>query len=199
MAASWSSGRPNATGFCWAAPHVWVMTDEPSQTDETPDAVEAAAAEREAFEPAAEGYHVQTTNFDARVTARPANEWATAFTVTVDVPTLPSVVSGTVGDAVAEGWRDTFERRLAEAPKATRATVDLDEFRVESGDDALTVVYEFSFGDAGQGLDVAKTLVEYVEGTYVEGVVPGYEYEGPVADLLSEASQGDGERGGTPL
>ena len=56
-----------------------------------------------------------------------------------------------------------------------------------------------SLGSERQGLDVAKTFVEYVEGTYVEGVVPGYDYRPPVSDLLSQAGQGDGERGGTPL
>ncbi|MEF8975818.1 MAG: DUF5813 family protein, partial [Halapricum sp.] len=44
-------------------------------------------------------------------------------------------------------------------------------------------------------------FVEYVEGTYVEGAVPGYDYEPPVADLLNQAQSGgsQGDRGGTPL
>jgi precorrin isomerase len=178
------------------------MTDEQSNGSESagvPEAVRTAAAGRSAFEPAGDGYRVTTTRFDARVTATAVNEWATAVAVTVEVPTLDSAVDGEVGAAVAEGWLDTFERRLAEAPGATRARVDLETFEVEVDGDAVVVVYGFEFGDAGTALDVAKTFVEYVEGTYVEGVVPGYDYEPPVADLLAEASQGDGERGGTPL
>ncbi|MEF8853840.1 MAG: DUF5813 family protein [Haloarculaceae archaeon] len=168
-------------------------------TDETPTAVREAAANRDAFEATTGGYEVTTTRFDARVTARPGSaEWATGFTVTVEVPTLPAAVDGEVGDAVAEGWLETFERRLAEAPKSTRTSVDPD-LSVTAGADTVTVTYEFEFGSERRGLDVAKAFVEYVEGTYVEGVVPGYDYRPPVSDLLSGASQGDGERGGTPL
>jgi len=177
------------------------MTDEQSGRSESgvPEAVGSAAAGRSAFEQAGDGYRVTTTVFEARVTATAVGEWATAFAVTVEVPTLDCAVDGDVGPAVAEGWLDTLERRLADAPSATRARVDVETFDVESDGDVVTVVYGFEFGDAGRGLDVAKTFVEYVEGTYVEGVVPGYDYEPPVADLLAEASQGDGERGGTPL
>lgn len=177
------------------------MTDETPADGETPDEVAAATRDRETFEPAddGEGYHVRTTAFDGRVTAVSASGWATAFTVTVAVPTLDSVVEGGVGPAVADGWRDTLERRLADAPAATRVPVDLETFEVKASGDTVTVVYGFESGDADTGLDVAKTFVEYVEGTYVEGVIPGYDYGPPVADLLSEASQGDGDRGGTPL
>jgi hypothetical protein len=175
------------------------MSDEASEPAAVPESVREAAADREVFEPQSAGYNVRTTAFSGRVTAAPASDWATRFRVTVDVPTLDSVVDGGVGPAVADGWLDTLERRLADAPQSTRARVDIEAFTVEADDETVTVVYEFEFGDAGTGLDVAKTFVEYVEGTYVEGVVPGYDYGPPVADLLSEASQGDGERGGTPL
>ena len=169
-------------------------------TEETPESVRDAAATRDALEPRSDGYGVTTTRFDARVTAAPSatTDWATAFTVRVEVPTLSAAVDGEVGDAVESGWLETFERRLAEAPKATRASVDPD-LSVAVAGDAVTVIYEFEFGSEGRGLDVAKTFVEYVEGTYVEGVVPGYDYRPPVSDLLSQAGQGEGERGGTPL
>lgn len=167
-------------------------------TDETPEAVRTAAEARDAIEPVDDGYRVETTQFDARVTATEASDWATAFTVTVEVPILSSTVDGEVGSAVEDGWLDTFERRLADAPAATRVQVD-PSCTVEVDGDTVIVTYEFEYGDEGTGLDVAKTFVEYVEGTYVEGVVPGYDYQPPVSDLLSEAGQGDGDRGGTPL
>jgi hypothetical protein len=168
-------------------------------TEDTPEAVRDAAATRDALEPTTDGYRVTTTRFDARVTATPSsNDWATAFTVTAEVPTLAAAVDGEVGEAVADGWLETFERRLAEAPKATRASVDPD-LSVDVADETVTVTYEFEFGNEARGLDVAKTFVEYVEGTYVEGVVPGYDYRPPVSDLLSQAGQGSGDRGGTPL
>ena len=169
-------------------------------SEETPEAVRDAAATRDALEPATDGYRVTTTRFDAWVTAvpSPTNDWATAFHVTVEVPTLSAAVDGEVGSAVEDGWLDTFERRLDEASKATRASVEPD-LSVEVTGDTVTVTYEFESGSADRGLDVAKTFVEYVEGTYVEGVVPGYDYQPPVSDLLSQAGQGSGDRGGTPL
>jgi len=169
-------------------------------SEETPEAVRDAAATRDALEPATDGYRVTTTRFDAWVTATPSptTDWATAFSVTVEVPTLSAVVDGDVGTAVEDGWLDTFERRLDEASKATRASVE-PALSVAVTGDTVTVTYEFEFGSADRGLDVAKTFVEYVEGTYVEGVVPGYDYQPPVSDLLSQAGQGSGDRGGTPL
>jgi hypothetical protein len=168
-------------------------------TEETPQAVRDAVAERDAFEEREDDYAVATTRFDATVRAAPgASDRATAFTVTVEVPTLAGAVDGEVGEAVQEGWFDTFERRLAEAPAATRASVD-PELTLAVAGETVTVTYEFAFGNAARGLDVARTFVEYVEGTYVEGVVPGYDYRPPVSDLLSQAGQGGGERGGTPL
>jgi hypothetical protein len=169
-------------------------------SEETSDEIRDAAATRDALEPAGEGYRVTTTRFDARVTATPSpeNDWASVFTATVEVPTLAGAVDGEVGAAVQDGWLDTLERRLGEAPKATRASVDPD-LSVEVAGDIVTVTYDFEFGSAARGLDVAKTFVEYVEGTYVEGIVPGYDYQPPVSDLLSQAGQGSGDRGGTPL
>jgi hypothetical protein len=168
-------------------------------TEETPAAVREATADRDSFEETTGGYAVTTTRFDADVSATGGSaERATAFTVTVEVPTLSAAVDGEVGEAVERGWLDTLERRLAEAPKATRASVDPD-LTVATTADTVTVTYAFEFGSVEQGLDVAKAFVEYVEGTYVEGVVPGYDYRPPVSDLLSGASQGDGGRGGTPL
>jgi len=169
-------------------------------TGDPPEKVRDAAVARDALEPAGDGYRVTTTRFDARVTAAPSptNDWATAFTTVVEVPTLAAAVDGEVGESVQDGWLDTLERRLGEASKATRASVD-PSLSVEIAGDTVTVTYEFEFGSGARGLDIAKTFVEYVEGTYVEGVVPGYDYRPPVSDLLSQAGQGTGDRGGTPL
>jgi len=164
---------------------------------EARDAFEA----HDAFAPADGGYRLTTTVFDTEVTASERDDYATDFGVRVEVPTLRSAAEdGEVGDAVQSGWLDTLERRLEDAPMATRAAVDLDGFDVTTADGTVAVTYAFAFGDAAGAVEVAKTFVEYVEGTYVEGVVPGYDYGEPVTDLLSAASTGeDGERGGTPL
>jgi len=170
-------------------------------TDEFPETARSAFEGHEAFETGPAGYRLTTTVFETLVTASEREDYATDFTVRVDVPTLQRVTEdGQVGDAVQSGWLDTLERRLGDAPKATRASVELDDFDVTTEDSVVTVTYEFSYGDADRAAAVAKTFVEYVEGTYVEGVVPGYDYGEPVTDLLSSAATGeDGERGGTPL
>jgi hypothetical protein len=139
---------------------------------------------------------VTTTAFEGTVTAD-TGDGSTAYTVTVAMPTIESATSGTVGDAVAADWLRTLRRRLEDAPTATRAAVDLDSFGVDSREGTVHVEYGFSDTSPATAANIATAFVEFAEGTYVEGVVPGYEYESPVADLLSQASQG--EKGGTPL
>ncbi|MFC7019356.1 MULTISPECIES: DUF5813 family protein [Haloarcula] len=168
---------------------------------EVPADVGAAFDRHEAFVPAGTGYAVETTSFTGHVTASEGEQWRTDIEVTVRAPSLQAATSDEVGEAVREGWFETFERRLEDAPKATRASVDVDEYVVERDGDEVVVTYRFSLGNANQAADVAKAFAEYVQGTYVEGIIPGYDYVGTVADLMDTASTGgsEGRRGGTPL
>jgi hypothetical protein len=171
-------------------------------TDTLPQAVDSAFDAHEAFEASDEGYRVTTTVFDATVTATEAEEFGYRFTVTVRAPMLrEAVAEEVVGPAVEEGWFETYERRLEDATMATRSQVDLEGYEVVDEDGEAVATFVFEYGDAEGGAAIAKTIVEYVEGTYVEGVVPGYEYASPVADLLQQAKAtgSEGERGGTPL
>jgi hypothetical protein len=171
-------------------------------TDTMPTDAARAFDKHDAFAETDTGYAVETTVFEGVVSAAEAEaEWALSYTVSVSVPTLSGTVEGEVGPAVEEGWLDTLERRLEDAPKATRASVDLDEFTVAADGETVHITYAFTLGSPEQAADVAKTFVEYVEGTYVEGVVPGYDYQPPVADLLDSSQSGgaEGDRGGTPL
>lgn len=171
-------------------------------TDELPDAVEHALDRHDAYERTGDGsFSLTTTAFEGTVTAADAEEPRVAYRVTVRAPTLQAATVDEVGDAVAEGWFETLALRLEDAPKATRTTVELAEYAAETDGDEVVVTYEFTVGNADRAADVAKAFAEYVEGTYVEGIVPGYDYEGAVADLLSEAASGggDGRAGGTPL
>ncbi|MUV89944.1 hypothetical protein GJ629_08595 [Halapricum sp. CBA1109] len=171
-------------------------------TEQTPTAAREAFETADAIDATGDRYRVTSTPFDGWVEAAEADaEWALQYTVTVEVPTLQSVTEGAVGPAVLDGWRDTLERRLADAPGATRVSVDLDSLDVREVADTVVVEYVFTLGSPDTAAAVAKTFVEYVEGTYVEGIVPGYEYTGVAADLLSNAQSGgaEGERGGTPL
>lgn len=168
---------------------------------DVPEDVAAVFDSRDTFVAAGDGYVVETTSFEGRVTASEGEKWRTAYEVTVRTPTLQAATVDEVGDAVREGWLETFTRRLEDAPKATRVAVELDEYTVERDDEEVVVTYRFSLGGEREAADVSKAFVEYVEGTYVEGIIPGYDYVGVVADLMDSASTGgsEGSRGGTPL
>jgi len=169
-------------------------------TEDLPESAVRAFEHHDAFADDDGAYRVTTTAFEGTVTADDADEWRVAYTVTVRAPTLDAATVDAVGDAVADGWFETLERRLEDAPKATRTTVDLDTYTVEYDGGDVVVTYGFELGNADTAARVAKTFVEYVEGTYVEGIVPGYEYEGAVAELVDQAqTNGDGGAGGTPL
>ncbi len=151
----------------------------------------------EAFERAADWFTVTTVPFENRITVTDSEGPHLNYTVRVTVPTLQAATANEVGGAVAAGWLETLERRLEDAPKATRARVEVTEYSIEQVGGDVTVTYTFASAVPGQAVGIARTFVEYVEGTYVEGIVPGYEYEPPVSDLLADASQTGS--GGTPL
>ena len=165
-------------------------------TADVPAEIAAAFERHEEYRQDGSKFTLSTTAFEGTVQVRSTGDTPT-YTVTVHVPSLASVTVEEVGEAVVSGWLDTLERRLEDAPKATRTVVELDGFEVEPVGEDVRIEYTFSYRDPEMAADIAKTFVEYVEGTYVEGVIPGYEYESPVADLLSAASQGDDY--GTPL
>lgn len=160
------------------------------------DDPEKAFISHDSFESVADEYRITTTAFET--TASVSDDSNTPlYTVEVTVPTLQSATADDVGPTVAADWLETFERRLEAAPKATRSAVELEAFDVTASDERVTIEYSYHWETPRTALDIAKTFAEYVEGTYVEGVIPGYEYTGKVAALLGDASQsGDG---GTPL
>jgi hypothetical protein len=167
-----------------------------------PESFERAFGAHDAYQREGDEFVLTTTYFDGRVTAADVEEgdWQLRYTVAVRAPMLSSATGDEVGPAVEEGWFETYQRRLEDAPGAVRADVDVEyDVVVESGDAVAT--FAFEWGNADRAADIAKALVEYAEGTYVEGVVPGYEYGDPVASMLASATQGEGEgsRGGTPL
>jgi len=159
-------------------------------TEEIPAAIADAFERTESYHREGERFTLSTTAFEGTVAVRSAADRPT-YVVTVFVPDLDAVTVDDVGAAVVSGWLDTLERRLEDAPKATRAAVELDGFEVETVGDEVRIEYAFEYGDPDRAADIAKTFIEYVEGTYVEGVIPGYEYESPVDDLLTSASQSD--------
>jgi len=166
---------------------------------EIPERVAETFGDHDAFERDDEEFVVTTTRFDGRVTASDTDDWAIEYGLTVRTPMLSTAVEGeAVGPAVEDGWFDTFERRLRDAPKSTRADVTLDSFSLVEDDGEAVATFTFEYGNSDRAPAVVKAFAEYVEGTYVEGVVLGYDYRGVVAEMLEAASSHD-ERSGTPL
>jgi len=109
------------------------MTDVP---DDVVDVFDA----RETFAPSGSGYVVETTSFEGHVTASEGEQWRTDYEVTVRAPSLQAATVDEVGPAVRDGWLETLERRLEDAPKSTRVAVDLDEYTVERDDEEVVQV-----------------------------------------------------------
>lgn len=168
---------------------------------ELPERAARAFERHEAFERADGGYEVTTTRFDGWVTAAETDGWEHEYTIEVRAPMLSSVVDEYVGPAVEDGWFETYELRLEDAPMAVRENVELEACRVFEEDGEAVAVFVFRWGNADRAAAIAKAIAEFVEGTYMEGVIPGYRYGPPVSELLSRASHddGDGERGPMPL
>ena len=177
-------------------------------TDSVPDSAERALDRHAAFEPIddQDTYAVTTTPFDAQVRAEPAEPEGrdAAFDVQVDLPRLDAVASEPVADVVEDGWFDALELHLADAPDVAEVDPAAETTVMRDGD-VVHVRVRFWAWSAGAGVDDAKAVVDYVEGTYVQAVIPGYEYREPVAGLLARGTQtadgesGGAERGGTPL
>jgi hypothetical protein len=145
-------------------------------------------------------YVLETTKFDSCVTATETKtDTSTQYTLTVRAPTLDSAVEEEVGPSLLDGWFETFERRLEDAPMAVRDTVELDDHSVHSEDGGAIVTLSFHLGNDDRAPDVAKAMAEYVEGTYVEGIVPGYTYRPPVSEMLDRARQGENEDSSGPM
>ncbi|WP_312909109.1 DUF5813 family protein [Natronosalvus caseinilyticus] len=159
-----------------------------------PTAVADALEAHEAFSPVDDAtYALETTVFEARVSATAAEGPRDgSITVTVRLPTLDAATADRVAPVVEDGWFETFERRLADVFTVAE-TGTHDAPRIDRDDGVVTVTLEYVAWDAREGIDDAKALIEYVEGTYAQGIIPGYEYEGPAATLVENA-QTAGER-----
>ncbi|MFP8956002.1 DUF5813 family protein [Natrialbaceae archaeon A-CW3] len=158
-----------------------------------PPPVDAALESHQAFTPIEDehGYALETTVFETAVTATPADgERDGEFAVTVVLPTLDAATDDDVAPVVEDGWFETFERRLEDAfSVAQTSTYDAPRVERDLAAGEVSVVLEYVAWDATEGVDDAKTLIEYVEGTYAQGIIPGYSYRGPAAALLANAQQ----------
>ncbi|MFC6723155.1 DUF5813 family protein [Halobium palmae] len=134
--------------------------------------------------------HVATA-FDGEVTVRDAGDGRVGFDVEVRVPMLDDVTADDVAPVVEDGWYETFERRVEDLGGVTAGEHDLDPAVVERNREAVVGV-EFADVNERRGVDDAAAVVDYVEGTFVQGLIPGYDYVDPAASLIDRA-QGTGE------
>jgi hypothetical protein len=172
-------------------------------TETPPERVVRAFDAHEAFDRDGDSFTVTTSRFGGQVRAV-ETDGTVRYSLVVRVPSLSATVEGeTVGPAVEKGWFDTLSRRLEDAPGAVRQSLELDSLDVEYEDeDKETVAATFRFGwdEPSHVPAIAKALAEYLEGTYVEGIVPGYDYGPPVSELLSSARRSGGDGGsGDPM
>ncbi|AGB36316.1 DUF5813 family protein [Natronococcus occultus] len=174
---------------------------------ELPRSVERELEDHDAFAERENGYELTTTVFETTVTATDADGKRDGrFRVVVSLPGLDAAVADeTVAPVVEDGWFETLERRLADTFTVAHTSTH-EEPTVERDGETVRVTLEYVAWDAGEGVADAKALIEYVEGTYAQGLIPGYEYRGPAATLLEnaqgrgqEAAEGGGESGGMPM
>ncbi|AHF98609.1 hypothetical protein HALLA_06840 [Halostagnicola larsenii XH-48] len=180
------------------------MTDQPA-------AVERELESHDAFAPRGDntGYDLETTVFETTVTAEEGEGNRDGeFHITIALPTLSAAAADTgptVEQVVEDGWFETLERRLEDTFSLAHTSTH-EEPVLERDPDEVRVILEYVAWDAAEGVEDAKTLLEYVEGTYAQGIVPGYEYEGEAATLLEnaqsqgqQATEGNGNSGGMPM
>lgn len=153
---------------------------------------ERALATGGSFERREEGFAASATPFDATVRLQPVED-AVRYELEMTLPTLDRVVAGeTVADVVHEGWFETFERRLEDLDGALRTDAETPSVELDERAGTVTVRVGFTTARPDHGAEDAAALVGYVEGTYLEGVIPGYTYREPVAGLLEQARERSG-------
>lgn len=149
---------------------------------------EAGLRRSEGFEATDRGYRVATTAIDAVVSVSIDQDNTPVYRVTVTAPTIDAVVvDESVADVIVDGWADTFERRLVDPHQVGRGLEPIEPIVLFEGD-TVTVRLRFADRDPSRAAENARALAEFVEGTWVQGLIPGYEYRDPAASLLEKAT-----------
>jgi len=160
----------------------------------TPAGLVRAIDSHRAFEPGADAettFVSTTTAFDGVVDAAPTDDDRVAFTVTVTVPMLGTVTDDDLAPIVEDGWYETFERRVTDLGAIFRIERELTP-QVSHDESEAVVTATLTDRNVERGVDDAAALIDFVEGTYVQGIIPGYTYTDPVAGLLDQARAAGG-------
>lgn len=158
---------------------------------ELPGRVRRAFADHSSFEQVDDGrFESTSTAFDGTVEADHA-DGEIRFSIEVKVPLLNAVTEDEVAAVVEDGWYETFELRVSDIGGVFRTERDLEPTVTREFE---TVVVEAAFEDINErrGVDDAGAVIDYVEGTFVQGIIPGYEYTEPVSSIINRARQNAG-------
>lgn len=152
------------------------------------DSVRADLADHPRFTRTGEAFTVLETPFDARVCVSRTGTEQLQYQLTIDMPTLDAVVTGeTVPRVVEDGWEETLQLRLEDAHQVASSIPDAEyTFSRDGKCISMTVTMRTSLSSPVPpgGL---TALVGYAEGTYLEGVIPGYAYRSPVREMVDRA------------
>ncbi|WP_192498384.1 DUF5813 family protein [Halorussus halophilus] len=123
------------------------------------------------------------------------------YNVEVRAPMLDAVVEGEeVADVVETGWFETLELRLEDTHTVAQSD-DATPPEIARIGNEVVVSVEFEQSNPEVAADDALAIVEYIEGTWVQGIIPGYEYGEPASELVEQATQnyddgGSGQKSG---
>jgi len=138
-----------------------------------------------------------TVEVGADVDVTPPSEETVGYRLGVTLPTLGAAVAGeAVSDVLEDGWYDTLYRRLQNVSGVT-TTSAVSAPDITREDETVSVAFEWHSSPVSAPGE-ALSLLTFVEGTWMQGVVPGYDYTAEVEALRSRARQ-QGQREPTPL
>jgi len=158
----------------------------------SPTGLTRAVDSHRAFESDADAETIvsTTTAFDGVVDAASTAD-GVSFSVTVTVPMLNTVTDDELASIVEDGWYETFERRVTNVGAIFRTERALTPQATHDDHEAV-VTATLTDTNVERGVDDAAALIDFVEGTYVQGIIPGYTYTDPVAGLLEQARAAGG-------
>ncbi|MFB6110085.1 MAG: DUF5813 family protein [Halodesulfurarchaeum sp.] len=127
------------------------------------------------------GFDLESTDFESRVRIEDGP------VLVQELPTLDATVVGeTVAAVVEEGWEETFRRRARDVDRVLDSP-DAEPEITRDGD-TLRVRIELP-SDQAEAPEAALAAANYVEGTWVEGIVPGYDYDERVRAIRDRARE----------
>ena len=140
-----------------------------------------------AFESGDTGYRLTSAAFPLAVSFEETSDETVAYTVEANLPSLDAViVDDTLSDALLEGWAIPMEQRLADIDQAT--TLRDVSLTCEWDREGFAATFRFERPPAAPApTDELVAMAGYVEGTYLQGTIPGYTYRDPVGELLDAA------------